>query len=76
MLDVLQGLEWFTDHQLIHLETIEKLYSNLHSAPSTVTVDNDTNECQPPVFWGLDFDERQQAGTVNGRRDRVLEAHL
>ncbi len=38
MLDVLQAREWFTDHQLIHLETIEKLYFNPHLAPSTVTV--------------------------------------
>ena len=29
MLDVLQAREWFTDHQLIHLETIEKLYSKM-----------------------------------------------
>ena len=28
MLDVLQAREWFTAHQLIHLETIENLYSN------------------------------------------------
>lgn len=27
MLDVLQAREWFTEHQLIHLENIEKLYA-------------------------------------------------
>jgi ParB/RepB/Spo0J family partition protein len=30
MLDVLQAREWFTAHQLIHLETIENLYLALH----------------------------------------------